>query len=127
HTLDIARALFGDVTRLSATTARINPAIRGEDVTTVLLSHHSGVTSVVDCSYATRRQPETFPETLLEIDGTAGNLRLDAGYQLVIQADGEARRDVSPPVLPWAERPWHNIQESVFLIQQHFRDCLRQG
>lgn len=127
HILDVARALFGDVARLSASTRRINPAIRGEDVATMLLDHDSGVTSVVDCSYATKRQPETFPETLLEIDGDQGTLRLDAGYRLVIQAHGETVRDVASPVLPWAERPWHNIQESVQIIQQHFVDCLRAG
>lgn len=127
HILDVARALFGDVATLSATTRRINPAIRGEDVATMLLEHTSGVTSVVDCSYATKRQPETFPETLLEIDGDKGTLRLDAGYRLVIQVDGETVCDVAPPVLPWAERPWHNIQESVQIIQQHFADCLRNG
>lgn len=128
HILDVARALFGDVTRLSATTRRINPAIRGEDVATMLLDHRGEVTSVVDCSYATRRQPESFPETLLEIDGTRGTLRLDAGYRLVIQtAKGEVVTDVAPPVLPWAARPWHNIQESVVLIQAHFIDCLARG
>lgn len=124
HILDIARALFGDVERITATTRRINPAIKGEDVATMLLAHKDGVTSVVDCSYATRRTPETFPESLLEIDGTKGTLRLDAGYRLTV--DG-ATHDVSPPVLDWAERPWHNIQESVLLIQQHFVDCLRDG
>ncbi|GAA4228801.1 putative dehydrogenase [Sagittula marina] len=127
HILDISRALFGDVDRISATTRRINPAIKGEDVATMLLSHGSGVTSVVDCSYATQRRPETFPETLLEIDGTGGTLRLDAGYRLTVQGATEAVRDVAPPVLPWAEQPWHNIQESVLLIQKHFVDCLRSG
>ncbi|RJL20419.1 Gfo/Idh/MocA family protein [Paracoccus siganidrum] len=128
HILDIARALFGDVANLSATTRRINPRIRGEDVATILLEHAGGATSVVDCSYATRRQPETFPQTLLEIDGDAGTLRLEAGYRLVIQKNGtEETRDVSPPLLSWAERPWHNIQESVQTIQQHFVDCLRDG
>lgn len=128
HVLDIARALMGDVTHVAATTARINPAIRGEDVATILLTHDSGMTSVVDCSYATKRSPETFPETLLEIDGDSGTLRLDAGYRLTIQtgADEEVR-DVAPPLLDWAERPWHNIQESVVIIQQHFVDCLREG
>lgn len=124
HILDIARALFGDVDRITATTRRINPAIKGEDVATMLLAHKGGVTSVVDCSYATQRSPETFPESLLEIDGTKGTLRLDAGYRLIV--DGK-ERDVAPPVLDWAERPWHNIQESVLLIQQHFVDCLRDG
>lgn len=128
HVLDIARAALGDVTSLSASTARINPAIRGEDVATILLDHGPGVTSVVDCSYATRRQPETFPETLIEIDGDRGSLRLEAGYRLVIQTEtAEEIRNVSPPVLPWAERPWHNIQESVQVIQAHFIDCLHAG
>ncbi len=128
HILDIARALFGDVQRISASTRSINPNIKGEDVATMLLEHQSGVTSVVDCSYATKRQPETFPESLLEIDGEHGSIRLDAGYKLSVQSDIQTdARDVAPELLPWASRPWHNIQESVLIIQQHFVDCIRQG
>ncbi|TNJ39951.1 Gfo/Idh/MocA family protein [Phaeobacter sp. B1627] len=128
HILDIARALFGDASRITATTRRINPAIKGEDVATMLLEHESGVTTVVDCSYATRRSPETFPESLLEIDGDKGTIRLDAGYRMSIQIGEQVTtRDVAPPVLEWAERPWHNIQESVRIIQQHFVDCLATG
>lgn len=128
HILDIARALFGDVTRLSATTRRVNPVINGEDVATMLLEHTSGVTSVADCSYATRRVPETFPESLIEIDGTLGTLRLKQGYQFEVHRNGEIEsRDLSPPLLPWASRPWHNIQESVRMIQQHFVDCVISG
>lgn len=128
HVLDISRALFGDVDRITATTRRINPEINGEDVATMLLSHAGGVTSVVDCSYATRRVPETFPETLIEIDGSEGTLRLDAGYRLTIQTGGRSEtRDASPRLLPWAEKPWHNIQESVAIIQRHFTECLRDG
>lgn len=128
HILDIARALFGDVDRLSATTRRVNPSIRGEDVATMLLTHSGGVTSVVDCSYATRRRPETFPETLLEIDGTTGSLRLDAGYRLTVQsAESDVAEDVAPPLLPWAEPPWHNIQESVAALQTHFVTCIAEG
>ncbi|EAS51813.1 putative oxidoreductase protein [Aurantimonas manganoxydans SI85-9A1] len=128
HILDISRALFGDVERIAATTKRVNPKIRGEDVATMLLAHEGGVTSVVDCSYATRRTPETFPQSLLEIDGAEGTLRLDAGYSLVVQTGGnETVTDVSPPILPWAERPWHNIQESVRIIQQHFVACIDAG
>ena len=119
---------MGDVDRIAATTARINPRIAGEDVATMLLTHHSGMTSVVDCSYASPRRPVSFPETVLEIDGSTGFLRLDTGYQLLIQnGEGEVRRDVSPPLLEWAERPWHNIQESVALIEQHFVDSILSG
>ena len=93
----------------------------------MLLDHENGVTSIVDVSYASKLPEEPFPETFVEIDGDKGTLRLDAGYRLVIQADGQTVRDVAPPVLPWAERPWHNIQESVQIIQAHFVNCLRNG
>jgi len=128
HILDIARALFGDVDQLAATTKRVNSAIRGEDVATMLLSHTGGVTSVVDCSYATRRAPETFPESLIEIDGEEGTMRLDAGYSLAVQtSDGTQVLDLTPPILPWASKPWHNIQESVLAIQEHFVACVATG
>ncbi len=127
HILDIARAFVGDVDQITATTRRINSTINGEDVATMLLKHNGGATSVVDCSYATQRLPETFPQSLLEIDGTMGTLRLDAGYQLAVHTRSETSRDVSPAVLPWAEKPWHNIQESVLSIQQHFVECITTG
>lgn len=128
HILDVARFLLGDVARLTARTQRINPAIRGEDVATVLLDHADGAISVVDCSYASRLARESFPETLVEIDGSDGSLRLTENYRLVITGrEGSIEQDVSPPLLPWASRPWHNIQESVLHIQQHWVACLRAG
>jgi len=128
HILDIARYLFGDVGGLTARKRRVNPKIAGEDVATILLDHENGVTSVVDCSYATLLATEPFPETLVEIDGTEGSIRLNQAYELVVtNSRGVERRDVSPPLLPWASRPWHNIQESVQTIQQHWVDCLRRG
>jgi len=128
HILDVARFLFGDVASLSATTRRVNPRIRGEDVATMLMTHENGVTSVVDCSYATRLPVEPFPQTLLEVDGDAGTLRLDAGYRLTVFGPRGLREiDAAPPLLPWAERPWHNIQESVLRIQEHFAECLAAG
>lgn len=128
HILDIARYLFGDVARISASTKRVNPKIRAEDVATMMLVHDGDVTSIVDCSYATRLPVENFPETLLEIDGSEGTLRLTSGYRLTVHtAAGTREMDVSPPLLPWAERPWHNIQESVFNIEQHFIDRISIG
>ena len=125
HALDIARFLLGDVENVSARIKRVNPDIRGEDVATILLDHGDAVTSVVDCSYASKLESESFPETLIELDGSKGTLRLRQGYKLIVtNAGGTRHEDVSPPLLPWASRPWHNIQESVAKIQQHWVDCL---
>lgn len=128
HALDIARFLLGDAHRVTTRIARVNPAIRGEDVATMLLDHAGGLHSVVDCSYATRLEEELFPQTVVEIDGTNGTIRLGAGYRLAVtNNEGTRHEDVSPPLLPWAERPWHNIQESVLLIQRHWLETLRSG
>lgn len=129
HLLDLARFYFGEVEALSCRTKRVNPRIRGEDTATMLLQHAGGVVSVVDCSYATPMLPDPFPETLLEIDGDLGALRLRQGYRLEIgRGDGPAELlDLDPPPLPWAERPWHVVQESVQRIEEHWVECLRGG
>ena len=128
HILDIARFLMGDATTLACRTQRINPKIRGEDVATIMLGHADGATSIVDCSYATRLETEPFPQTLAEIDGTTGTLRLRQDYRLEINGpDGFEVLDVAPALLPWAQRPWHNIQESVQAIQAHWVTCLQDG
>jgi D-apiose dehydrogenase len=128
HTLDIARFILGDVKTLTARTKRVNPKIKGEDVATILLDHESGATSVVDVSYATKLGTENFPETLIELDGTDGTIRLSAGYRLeVSNASGTIVSDASPQLLSWASRPWHNIQESVYAIQDHWVERLKNG
>ncbi len=128
HTLDIARFILGDVAALTARTKRVNPNIKGEDVATILLDHQNGATSIVDVSYASTLSAEPFPETLIELDGTKGSIRLSQGYHLEVTGpDGVAISDVSPRLLSWASRPWHNIQESVLAIQQHWADRLADG
>ncbi|WP_372658955.1 Gfo/Idh/MocA family protein [Hydrogenophaga sp.] len=129
HIIDIARFLFGEVATMSASTTRINPKIRGEDVATLLMKHRSGLTSVIDCSYATANTKELFPQTLIEIDGALGTLRLGADYQLTIHVkDGDTQVvDCAPPLHDWAQRPWHNIQDSVLNIQAHWLQCLSDG
>jgi D-apiose dehydrogenase len=128
HILDIARFLLGDVETITARTARINTNISGEDVATMLMDHEGGATSIVDCSYATKLAVEPFPQTAIEIDGHEGTIRLEPGYRLTVTGrHGTAVSDVSPPLLSWASRPWHNIQESVVAIQRHWVDCLRSG
>lgn len=126
HVLDVARFLLGEADLVSATTRRVNPHIRGEDVATVLLRHGGDASSVVDCSYSTRVEQDTFPQTLIEIDGSEGSIRLAPDYVLTVTGSGGARtRSVEPPLLPWAQRPWHGVQDSVLQIQRHWVDCLR--
>lgn len=127
HILDVARFLLGEVATVSASTQRVNPRIAGEDAATILLRHVGDATSIVDCSYASPRAEENFPQTLIEIDGSEGSLRVDAGYRLTLHHVVRGTRviDCEPPLHPWAQRPWFNIQDSVLNIQAHWLDCLR--
>lgn len=128
HVLDIARFVMGEATTLFCRTQRVNPAIRGEDVATILLGHGEGATSIVDCSYATPIHDDPFPQTLIEVDGDRGRLRLEPGFRLTIEDRGHIEtRDVSPLMPAWAEKPWHAIQESVVAIQRHWVECLVVG
>ena len=94
----MARFYFGEVASIACRTKRVNPKIKGEDTATMLLQHVDGAVSVVDCSYATPMLPDPFPETLVEIDGDRGALRLEQGYRLRIsRRDGKLeQRELDP-------------------------------
>ena len=128
HVLDLARVLLGEVERVFCETQSIRPGIAGEDMATVLLRHVNGAASVVDCSYAAKRDPDPFPEVLLEIEGRRGSLILSAGLELRVTSDGTTTvRSLRTPLLPWTSEPWHVSQESVLNTQRHWVECLRAG
>src|SRR5690606_25564352 len=76
HVLVIFRFLIVEVETLYCRTARVNPGIRGEDVATVLMHMRSGAHCIAEMSYASIREREVFPQTLLLIEGAAGSIRL---------------------------------------------------
>ena len=129
HVLDMARFYFGEIASIACRTRRVNPKIKGEDSATMLLQHKDGAVSEVDVCYATPFLPDPFPETLIEIDGDRGAMRLEQGYRLRIGTRGGQPEveELDPVPLPWAERPWHVVQESVLRIEEHWVDCLRRG
>ncbi len=128
HLLDVARFLFGEADNLTCRTASVKPGIRGEDSAVLLLGHGSGTASVIEATYQSRQDPDPFPETLIEIDGADGTLALTPDYQLkVVSPGGTDCRSVAPALLPWAEKPWHLVQESVLATQRHWIECLKSG
>ncbi|MBN8995877.1 MAG: Gfo/Idh/MocA family oxidoreductase [Rhizobiales bacterium] len=128
HTLDIARVFMGEVAHLSAETQRRNPKVRAEDTATVLLKHVSGAVSVVDFSYESRKLPDPFPETILEIEGPDGAVVVDAGLTMRVTVKGEMREeDIGAPLLPWTSKPWHVAQESVLITCRALLDAFRSG
>lgn len=126
HVLDMARVYFGEAETIYCQTQRIRPDVRAEDMATMLLRHRSGATSIVDCSYSTWIKPDTFPQTLVHIEGTRGGIRLVEGYRMLVTSDGETTEtDVSAPPLAWTMPPWHTAQQSVQTTQIHWVESLR--
>ena len=94
----------------------------------MLLRHDSGAVSVVECTYEARRDPDPFPETLVEIEGPRGSIVVDAGCRMTLTSDGKASEsDIGAPLLSWTSHPWHVSQEGALGACRHFLDCLQRG
>jgi predicted dehydrogenase len=128
HVLDVARALLGEVTHSTAELQGRNPIAIGEDTATMLLRHESGAVSVVECTYGSRRVPDSFPETLIEVEGDRGAIVSRIGNVVEVTIDGKMTSyDEDPEVLPWAARPWHVAQESVLATCRHMLEAVKAG
>ncbi|MBZ9711566.1 Gfo/Idh/MocA family oxidoreductase [Mesorhizobium sp. ESP7-2] len=128
HVLDLARFFQGEVERISCETQRRNPKVRAEDTATMLLRHRSGSVSVVECTYEARRDPDPFPETLVEIEGDKGSIVVLPGSRLRVSSNGvTTEEDIGSPLRSWTTVRWHVAQEGAFLACRHFLDCLQRG
>lgn len=128
HLLDLARFLFGEAHGVFCRTQQIRKGIAGEDAATIVLDHDSGAVSVIDMSYASRRDPDPFPQTLGEIEGQEGTLIIGPGGLLTVHAKGGVREiAVAHDGRDWTSEPWTQIQDSVVHTQRHFIDSLRKG
>ena len=120
--------LLGEVERVSCETQRRNPKVKAEDTATMLLRHTSGAVSMVECTYETKKLPDPFPETLLEIEGPRGAIVTKPGYRMEVTVDGKmTESEIEIPMLHWAKQPWHMIEESVYKTCAHFLECVKAG
>ena len=128
HVLDVARFLLGDVKDIYARTQRTMPGAKGESQATMSLGHTSGAVSAVTCTYTNKIDPDPFPETLIEVEGSAGTLHLKHDFRLELHAKGKVEVcEVAPKAPAWADPQWALVQESVLNTQAHFIDCLKSG
>ena len=128
HVLDLARVFLGEVKRVACETQTRNPKVRAEDTATMLLRHVSGAVSVVECTYESRRIPDPFPETLLEIEGSEGSIVVHRGERMTVTREGLAWDEaIGGPLLPWTSRPWHVSQEAVLHTCAHILEAFIAG
>lgn len=122
HHLDTSRFLFGEPVELSCTTARVNPAMAGEDLAIITLRYHEGFAGVID---ANRCAPT-------DHDGKAmGNFRIDGHDGFLWMSDEgeitlESRNGMKYPH-SWAKPSIGYRGDACFGTQQHFIECLESG
>ena len=126
HLLDVSRFLFGEVKRLFCRTQRVNPTIQGEDVATLLLETVGGVTVTVEMSYASVVDYECFPQTLAEVEGKRGSVRLGPDFRFTVTTrEGQSIEQLSLPTYDWVHPQYAVVQSSMVEIHRHFLAGLR--
>ena len=128
HVLDLARYFLGEVKHVACEAQGRNPKVTGEDTATLMMRHESGAVSVVDCSYESRRDPDAFPQTVLEIEGPDGTIFIDPDSTMRVTRRGESKTtQIGSPLLHWTSEPWHTAQESVLITCRHMLNRVREG
>jgi predicted dehydrogenase len=114
HTFDMARFLFGEVSHLYCQTQSINPGIKGEDVANTLLTHHNGVQTFVEMSFATIHESDGFPQTYAFIEGEKGSIALSKDFSITVTKPGSVQRLSAPPVnYSWANPDYLVVHSSI--------------
>ena len=127
HVLDVARVLHGEPDALLCHASRVNPAIRGEDVATVLL-RFGDLACTVELSYASRLEHERFPETFALIEGELGSIELgpDAWLRTTTEQGTLARRH-PPRHYAWADPAYDVVHASIVACHEDIVSALRDG
>lgn len=128
HVLDVCRFLFGEVKRLFCLNQRVNPNIKGEDVCTILLEMESGLTCTVEVSYASIVDYECFPQTLAEVEGNRGFVRVSPDYKFTTTtSNGQDEQLLIVPNYDWVHPEYAVVHTSMVAIHQNFLEGLRDG
>src|SRR5690606_497440 len=133
HVLDMARVLLGEATRVSCETQKRNGKVKAEDTATMMMRHENGAVSIVKATYESQKLPDTFPQTLLEIECTNGALVMKPGLIMEVThwpkgREGSMKSEhTGTPLLPWTSEPWHTAQESVLNTCRHLLERFREG
>ena len=114
HILDICRFLFGDAKSLTCLTRRVNKNIRGEDVADVMMEMQNGLHCFAEMSYASILEKESFPQTLVLIEGDNGSLHLTNDFELKITTRKRTTSSIIQPKLyQWVDPDYAVVHSSI--------------
>jgi D-apiose dehydrogenase len=128
HVLDICRFLFGEANSLYCTTQRVNAGIRGEDVANVLMQMKSGLSCYAEMSYASILEKESFPQTLILVEGSKGSIQLAHDFEIrVTTKSGTVNENVSPTQYSWADPAYALVHSSIVDCNRNILEGLLSG
>ena len=126
HVLDITRFLFGETRSLYCKTSRVNPNIRGEDVANVCLVMETGMFCLTEMSYASILETESFPQTLVNIEGSIGSLQLLADYQIRLTTKAGTEIFLANPIFyEWLDPEYAVVQSSIVDCNRNILQALQ--
>lgn len=124
HFIDTFRYLLGEVSAVSASLRRVNPAIAGEDAGYIMFEFASGATGLFDGNRLNEHPAQDMRRTMGEmwLEGSGGVLRLDGAGQLFFKPHGQPeaphRYDSGPATFAGG---------ACARLQQHVTDHLLHG
>ncbi|CAN5413166.1 Gfo/Idh/MocA family oxidoreductase [soil metagenome] len=128
HVLDICRFLFGEATSLYCLTKKVNAAIKGEDVANVLMEMQNKVHCYAEMSYASILEKESFPQTLMLIEGSKGSIELSHDFDLKITtASGTTSKVIHPKKYHWADPDYAVVHASIVECNRNILNGLTGG
>ena len=127
HILDVARFLFGEAESIFCQTARVQPAISGEDVATLLLRMQSAAVITCEMGYpGSPHEDDSFPETYIFIEGDRGSVSLSRNYRIrIVDRNGVEDQHARPPHYPWADAAYDVVHSSIVPCQRDILAGLR--
>lgn len=125
HLVDVFRALFGEVSAVSARLRRLNPAIKGEDAALVTLEMAGGVIATLDANrladHPAKNKRLTMGEMLIE--GEKGTLSLDGDAVLTLREHGSLQS--TPIEYAWTDNDFGG--DCVYRTQSAAVSAIRAG
>ncbi|MDZ4707273.1 MAG: Gfo/Idh/MocA family oxidoreductase [Saprospiraceae bacterium] len=125
HLFDLIRFFFGEAKLLFCRTQKIGTGFKGENVANTFIETMSGVHCYVELSWASVVEYESFPQTLLYIEGTQGSIRLDKDYKLFVIKPDDITEDIVPIVdYPWLHPEYKASQAALVACNQDLLDAI---
>ncbi|MBC7827598.1 MAG: Gfo/Idh/MocA family oxidoreductase [Chitinophagaceae bacterium] len=128
HVLDICRFLFGEAKTLHCLTQRVNKNIVGEDVANVLMEMENGLHCIAEMSYASVLEKETFPQTLILVEGEFGSVNLTNDFELRITTRKRTTSSfIQPSKFSWVDPDYAVVHASIVDCNRNILKGLQGG